>query len=614
MAVSAAGARARDLVSWFESNGGQKSLAVELAEDEQHAFHFRALSDVDSQESASKFKICSCPTTLSLSYLNIIPVGEKVLDGVSVRFCGGNLTPLWDVVPSHILSRFVLLEQTALKDHSFWAPYINALPTAFDTLMYFEPEDLKWLDGTNLDTFRNIRHSLWTSEYHLVMRALRERGIDSSQFSWDSYVWAASMYTSRGFDSTLVFPNLELDRFSVLYPFLDSLNHDSNARVDWDMKSDAFTLSTHETLKKGDEIFNNYGSKGNEELLAGYGFCIPKNPFEQVAVRLGGLIPPIKQIIRENHILDPKDMTEDDFGRDLYLRAPDCKLGRYDNHHSWLGGIPPLLFKVALGIYLYTTSRPENLRYDRLDAKPGRHIIGAVRQLLQVLEVRRQKIAGGAPTSEPANTRQHYARIYRNGQLSVVNCNIAELRKVLPQFVGERSTVLSPSSILTTRDAITQLETENPDAARAFVEGVNKVLVDPMNAAEMQAADCEDIVWVFWLTYAYVLTENNPPSKIHAWLRNLRAFYKFKLRDFDSGVEEAYVPPAYPFAAEKIAEVAGELGGAWTTCTERKDVIFWAAEVVQFEAWQVFVHEDDKNGGVEEERESRWVMYMDEEA
>ncbi|KAF2812516.1 SET domain-containing protein [Mytilinidion resinicola] len=614
MVASAARARARDLVSWFESNGGQKSPAVELAEDEQHAFRFRALSDVDGNESPSKFNICSCPTTLSLSYLNIIPIEEKVLDGVSVRFCGSTLTSLWDVVPSHILSRFVLLEQASLKDRSFWAPYINALPTTFDTIIYFTTEDRKWLGATNLDTFRDIRHGLWKSEWELVMDALKERGIDCSQFSWDSYVWAASIFTSRGFDSTLVFPNLELERFSVLYPFLDSLNHDSNARVDWDMRFDAFALSTYEPLKKGDEIFNNYGSKGNEELLAGYGFCIPNNPFEQVAVKLGGLIPPIKQIILENHLLEPKDMSEEDFGRDLYLRSSDCKLGRYDNKHSWLGGIPPLLFKVALGIYLYTTSRPQSLHYDLPDWKPGRHIIGAVRQLLQVLQVRHQKIAGGAPNGEPTNTRQHYASVYRKGQLNVVDSNIAELRKVLPEFVDERSSILSPSSILTTREAIAQLETENPAAARAFVEGVGNVLVDPMDAAEMQAADCEDVVWVLWLAYAYVLTENTPSSKIYAWLHNLRAFYKSKLRDFAAGADQAYVPPAYEFVAEKIAEVARDVSGVWTACSERRDVIFWAAEVVQFEAWEVFVREDDKYGGAEGGRESRWVLLMDDEA
>lgn len=78
-------------------------------------------------------------------------------------------------------------------------------------------------------------------------------------------MWAASIFTSRGFDSTLAFPNSGLDQFAVLYPVVDSLNHDSNAKVDWGMGLQAFTLSTFETLKVGQEVYNNYGSKGNEE-------------------------------------------------------------------------------------------------------------------------------------------------------------------------------------------------------------------------------------------------------------------------------------------------------------------------------------------------------------
>jgi hypothetical protein len=184
MADPSVPSRARKLLNWFDSHGGVKSSAVELAEDGQHAFHFRALSNVNEEGSPSKFNICSCPTGLSLSYLNIIPIEETVLDGLSIRFCGGSLTPLWNVVPSHILSRFVLLEQAGLKERSFWAPYIDSLPKSFDTIMYFSSEDLEWLDATNLDTFRNIRHDLWRSEWQLVMDALNEHGIDGSQFSW----------------------------------------------------------------------------------------------------------------------------------------------------------------------------------------------------------------------------------------------------------------------------------------------------------------------------------------------------------------------------------------------------------------------------------------------
>lgn len=70
-------------------------------------------------------------------------------------------------------------------------------------------------------------------------------------------------------------------------------------------------------------------------------------------------------------------------------------------------------------------------------------------------------------------------------------------------------------------------------------------------------------------------------------------------------------PPAFDFALEKIIEVAqqGDAGSAWVECSKRKEVVFWAAQVVQFEAWQVLAHSIDSGPG--EERETRWVMYMD---
>lgn len=200
-------------------------------------------------------------------------------------------------------------------------------------------------------------------------------------------------------------------------------------------------------------------------------------------------------------------MIDDDFSQDLYLRAPDCKLGQYDNKHSRLSGIPPFLFKIALGIYLYTTSRPNNLRYDLPESRPGRHIVGAVRQLLQVLQVRHQKLVGSAPGGEPANSKQRYACMYRAGQLNVVDCNIAALHEILPALADQPSSMLSSDSILSTREAIAQLEDEDPTSAKAFLEGVRTVLVDPEDAGEVQDADCEDVVWVLWLTYTYVLTE-----------------------------------------------------------------------------------------------------------
>jgi len=42
-------------------------------------------------------------------------------------------------------------------------------------------------------------------------------------------------------------------------------NHRSGAKVEWQLHGGAFSLCLKEKVKQGQQIFNNYGLKGNEE-------------------------------------------------------------------------------------------------------------------------------------------------------------------------------------------------------------------------------------------------------------------------------------------------------------------------------------------------------------
>jgi len=53
--------------------------------------------------------------------------------------------------------------------------------------------------------------------------------------------------------------------FSLLYPIVDIFNHVFGAKVVWHLGNGDFTLAITESVKKGDQIFNNYAPKGNEE-------------------------------------------------------------------------------------------------------------------------------------------------------------------------------------------------------------------------------------------------------------------------------------------------------------------------------------------------------------
>lgn len=69
----------------------------------------------------------------------------------------------------------------------------------------------------------------------------------------------------------------------------------------------SISLVTPRGVDSDAQVFNNYGPKPNEELLLGYGFVLPSNPDDVVALRLGGLnsnLPETKRRILEKKGLD----------------------------------------------------------------------------------------------------------------------------------------------------------------------------------------------------------------------------------------------------------------------------------------------------------------------
>lgn len=74
-------------------------------------------------------------------------------------------------------------------DASFWAPYLRILPREFDTPLYFDDEDIKWLVGCNLNAEEvKTRKKGWMEEWEAASEALRrERSVGSRgarEYTW----------------------------------------------------------------------------------------------------------------------------------------------------------------------------------------------------------------------------------------------------------------------------------------------------------------------------------------------------------------------------------------------------------------------------------------------
>ena len=73
----------------------------------------------------------------------------------------------------------------------------------------------------------------------------------------------------------------------VLLPFFDLLNHGKGTEIEWrgDGQSVAFAAGA-DGIEPQAEIFNNYGSKSNDELLMAHGFALENNEHDRVALKM----------------------------------------------------------------------------------------------------------------------------------------------------------------------------------------------------------------------------------------------------------------------------------------------------------------------------------------
>eukprot|EP00746_Dinoflagellata_sp_MGD_P024822 gnl/MRDRNA2_/MRDRNA2_15828_c0_seq1.p1 gnl/MRDRNA2_/MRDRNA2_15828_c0~~gnl/MRDRNA2_/MRDRNA2_15828_c0_seq1.p1 ORF type:complete len:407 (+),score=70.97 gnl/MRDRNA2_/MRDRNA2_15828_c0_seq1:100-1320(+) len=95
--------------------------------------------------------------------------------------------------------------------------------------------------------------------------------------------YGAAQVMSRSFMS-------ETAPYVFVTPMIDLANHkgrarEANAVLKWHTVAEhGCYLEATKTIKPGEEVFLNYGEKGNAELLANYGFSLPpgKNPYNSV--------------------------------------------------------------------------------------------------------------------------------------------------------------------------------------------------------------------------------------------------------------------------------------------------------------------------------------------
>lgn len=299
-------ARIQRLIDWVRSQNGYLHPDVGIWYSQAEGYYVQVM---EGKSIAARTRIASCPIACSLSVLNALDIepfschGQKFPDQFLQQF----------INQPEVIQTFFLVEQLLLGKNSWWTSYIESLPTVdnINDLQYESERDLERIKGTNLEAGYNDLMEKWRGYYTggmKVLQALHWPSETSSKCTWQLFRWAATIFGSRGFASSVLSETavseqarlggrhgipeppftkkLFTDHFSVLLPLMDVLNHKPLAAVDWQPRTTYVGLQVNTAYKEGEQIYNNYGPRDNESLLLSYGFILADNPFKHVQVSL----------------------------------------------------------------------------------------------------------------------------------------------------------------------------------------------------------------------------------------------------------------------------------------------------------------------------------------
>lgn len=220
-----------------------------------------------------------------------------------------------DVVDKNAPNALVQLYVAKLKYAggmpSIYQPYIDLLPLELEQPYFWDKRELQAIKGTDLYLVmkQNLPKLLeeWgsllkklslepsddltqlqTSDVDLVeyVSDYREQHLEIPWNSFAAYVWSAGIFGSRAFPKIALNDQCVSLNEAFLYPIVDFLNHKNDARVQWRFENGQMGFVSQESLKSGEELFNNYGDKSNEELLLNYGFVQDNNQYDDARLTL----------------------------------------------------------------------------------------------------------------------------------------------------------------------------------------------------------------------------------------------------------------------------------------------------------------------------------------
>lgn len=349
----------------------------------------------------------------------------------------------------------------------------------------------------------------------------------------DSKYWAAYKTGQSGGRQAVLMdmshvPAEDLD-FPVLFPVLDVPNHDHSAHVDWSFNPGRFSLAINQPVTQGSQVYNNYGSKGNDELFLGYGFCIPDNPNDRILLTLKA--PPEDLQLQLKQVCPAYFAPEGEWRSDkatFRVFGPIISDFSAESIFEQLPG--PLL---ELLIYYHRHERGFEFSFidDSLDyitspdeyCRP-RYQPFLARMLVESLMPKLAKLHATYPSFPPQSAKQQQAKIYRDSQIKILESAISGLktftRSLRPQLASPAATA---SGLVTLEALLAIWEQVNSATYEEFITCIARN-VGTTIPEQLIAAGWEEDLWVLAICYIYKSRHQQSGNLAH-WLAELLRDY-----------------------------------------------------------------------------------------
>jgi len=221
-----------------------------------------------------------------------IKKGDTVLDipfSMMLTLKSASAGPLARVISEKQMNPTVIMALHLMNERnnasSPYKAWLDVLPTAFETPMFWTDDDLAHLNGSSTLSVIKRRKDSVSKDYKTIFDVLFEEYpelFSKEVYTLESFTWAISTVWSRSF----VF-SIEDQLIPVIVPFADFLEHANvESTFALEEKESVFRISVNETYKPGERVYISLGAKPNNQLLMSHGMVLQQNPYDTVVVNM----------------------------------------------------------------------------------------------------------------------------------------------------------------------------------------------------------------------------------------------------------------------------------------------------------------------------------------